>query len=110
MMLKAFLLVYGGGNNVRAEDFGKHKPASATSLLCSLLFQAVSYMCRCERAHYLSSIVLDAKLVVIHSGLDIVRVCLRRKDTDLHAAVHVCITIWYSQTERMPAVRCVAAA
>lgn len=58
-------------------------------------------MCKCECVNYLSSIVLDAKLVVIHSGLDIVRVCLRRKDTDLHAAVHVCITnpICYSPSK-----------
>lgn len=33
--------------------------------------------------NYLSSIVLDAKLVVIHSGLHVVRVRLRRKDSDL---------------------------
>lgn len=60
--------------------------------------------------------MLDAKLVVIHSGLDVVRVRLRTKDRDLDAAVHVCFTnhIWSSpqQTwlaERMPAVCCVAA-
>lgn len=106
-MLKHFLLV----------SFGKHEPASPGSLLYSTLFQAVMYYSKYENVNYLSSIVLDAELVVIHSGLDVVRVCLRRRDRDLHAAIHVCITnqIWDSPqltwlAERMPAVCCVAAA
>lgn len=75
----------------------KRKPASTGSLLYSTLFQAVLYY-KYESVNYLSSIVLDAKLVVIHSGLDVVRVRLRRKDRVLHATVHVCITnqIWFS--------------
>lgn len=63
-----------------------HKSASTTY---SPLFQAVQHLYKCESVNYLSSIVLDAKLVVIHSGLDVVRVRLRRQDMDLHAAVRV---------------------
>lgn len=106
-MLKRFLLV----------SFGEHKPASSGSLLYSTLFQAVMCYSKYESVNYLSSIVLDAELVVIHSGLGVVRVRLRRRDRDLHAAVHVCITnqIWGSPqltwlAERMPAACCVAAA
>lgn len=41
------------------------------------------YLCVCVSVvNYLSGIVLDAKLVVVHSGLHIVRVGLRRKDSD----------------------------
>lgn len=51
------------------------------------------YYYRYESVNYLASVVFNAKLVVIHSGLDVVRVRLRRKDRHLHAAVHVCVTI-----------------
>lgn len=96
---------------------GKHKPASPGSLLHSTLFQAALCYYRHESVNYLSSIVLNAKLAVIHSGLDVVRVGLRRKHRDLQAAVHGCAAnhIWYSPqhtwlADRMPAVRCAAAA
>lgn len=48
--------------------------------VCSCVSRGI---CECGGArvvNHLSCIVLDAKLVVSHSGLHIVRVCLERKD------------------------------
>lgn len=85
MMVKLFVLTKGGGHNILQQILAK-----TVLLLIQLLPHFLTHSEKKVRpvflcvgvVYYLSSIVLDAELVVIHSGLHIIWVRLWRKDTN----------------------------